>query len=213
MIRSCKTTVAFAAIATGFVLNISTANAGPYFGLSAGVSKADISKSTYDVLIQENISGSTLDDSDTALGAQIGYRWGKYIAAELGYVDLGEAWYRADVAGTTGRVSIRHVSSGPTLSVLGLLPITEKFDLYGKAGLFYSDLRIRVAAEDGNGQILASNEVKAHSKDAYAGIGAAWNISKKFAVRVEYQRFLDVGDSDRTGESDVDLITVGVLFQ
>lgn len=213
MIRPCKTTAAFAGIVAGLALNISAANAGPYFGLSAGVSKADISKSTYDVLLAEDISRSSLDDSDTALGAQIGYRWGKYVAAELGYVDLGEAWYRANVAGTTGSVSVRHVSSGPTLGILGLVPVSEKFDLYGKLGLFYSDVRIRVAGEDADGQILVSEEVKAHSKDAYAGIGAAWNINKKFALRVEYQRFLDVGDSHRTGESDVDLITVGVLFQ
>lgn len=177
------------------------------------MSKADIPKSTYDALLADDISRSSVDDSDTAFGVQVGYRWGKYIAAELGYVDLGEAWYRADIEGTTGRVTARHQSSGPTLGVLGLVPVNEKFDLYGRLGLFYSDVRVRLAGEDANGQILISEEVKAHSKDVYAGIGAAWNINEKFALRVEYQRFLDVGDDRRTGEADVDLITVGVLFQ
>ena len=34
---------------------------------------------------------STLDDSLSVWGVQLGYRWGKYFATEVGYAKLGEA--------------------------------------------------------------------------------------------------------------------------
>lgn len=32
-------------------------------------------------------------------------------------------------------------------------------------------------------------------------------------MRLEYQRFFDVGEDDETGETDVDLVTLGILFR
>jgi len=46
-----------------------------------------------------------------------------------------------------------------------------------------------------------------------AGIGAAWNINDGYALRVEVQRYFDVGDEDQTGENDVDMLTFGVVFR
>jgi len=69
----------------------SAAQASSYFGLSAGMSTLDVSTSDFDDALQGVPATSSLDDSGFAWSAQIGYRWGKYIAAELGYVDLGEA--------------------------------------------------------------------------------------------------------------------------
>ena len=40
---------------------------------------------------------STLEDSVSVWGVQLGYRWGKFFATELGYSKLGEASYRLPV--------------------------------------------------------------------------------------------------------------------
>jgi hypothetical protein len=37
-------------------------------------------------------------------------------------------------------------------------------------------------------------------------------LNPSYSVRVEYQKFLDVGD-DRTGERDIDRIDVAILFR
>jgi hypothetical protein len=43
-------------------------------------------------------------------------------------------------------------------------------------------------------------------------VGGAWNISDSYSLRLEYQRYLDLGDDD-TGEGDVDLIGLSHLFR
>jgi hypothetical protein len=44
------------------------------------------------------------------------------------------------------------------------------------------------------------------------GFGATYQINKQWGVRAEWERFNNLGDSD-TGESDVDLLSVGAVFR
>jgi hypothetical protein len=53
---------------------------------------------------------------------------------------------------------------------------------------------------------------KAGETEFFLGVGGAWNISNSYSLRLEYQRYLDLGDDD-TGEGDVDLIGLSVLFR
>lgn len=204
---------------------------GFYFGISGGAASFDLpSKAAFDETYVDSLDGlvpgvfvvgaeSSLDDSDQAWGVQVGYRWGSYVAAELGYVNFGEALYRADVLLSDGfvdapiEVSARVRSSGPTLAVLGILPLRERFDIHARAGVYFSDTRYRERFEDpltGEGDSI---ETDGSDKDLFAGLGAAWNINESYAVRLEYQRFFDVGDEDHTGEENIDLLSVGFLFR
>ena len=45
------------------------------------------------------------------------------------------------------------------------------------------------------------------------GLGASADIAKNFAVRVEWERFLNVGDKDTTGQSDIDLVSASLVFR
>lgn len=204
------------AVALGLASAGDAAAEGFYFGLSGGVSMPDLpSKGQFDQEILGGIDAkSSLDDSDTVWGAQVGYRWGSYVAAEVGYVDMGKSQYQANPTGTPLRASVRYLSSGATLAALGILPLGERFDLYARGGVYFADTRVRLKIADlDTGESLASAEEKASSKDLFAGIGAAWNVSPGFALRVEYQRYFDVGDNEKTGETDIDLLTLGVLFR
>ena len=49
--------------------------------------------------------------------------------------------------------------------------------------------------------------------DPMFGIGGSFNITEKIGVRVEYEKFLDVGDENVTGQSDVDLISASLVFR
>jgi OmpA-OmpF porin, OOP family len=206
---------------------------GFYFSVGGGLATLDLpSREEFDdALIPplvdafESIGGAVLDvrseleDSDTAWGLQVGYRFHRYIAAEIGYVNLGEGSYEAIVTVTDGvdtfpvESSVRFVSSGPTAAVLGMLPISERFELHGKAGLLFADSRVRERVRDIEfDENLFHNEIDAGDQEVFVGIGGAWNFADSYAVRLEYQRFLDVGD-DASGELDVDLISVSVLFR
>lgn len=241
---------------------------GFYFGVWGGSGEFDTaSQATLDGLILGNLANelatvpiqpltnlavdavypSDLDDSLTPWGAQVGFRFNKWVAVEVGYVDLGEFLYRQpgelsgdyaflcdleaclDQNGNPTIVirpldgeferSVQLTSTGVTASVLGMFPVTPRFDVHVRGGIYYADTRVtnRLRYIDGADQSdifnLRHRRQDASQTELLAGIGAAWNINQNFAVRVEYQKFFDVGDDDKAGESDVDLINIAVLFK
>lgn len=188
---------------------------------------------TDDVLHQFALAAtgnSKLDDSVSVWGAQIGYRFGKYLATEVGYAKLGEASYRLPivvtetVTDTTGASAsgdfaaeraVQFTSAGPTLSALGMLPIGQVLDLHVRAGIYLADTRVTNRIRDiefstGN---IGHRRVDASQTEIFGGIGGAWNINESFTLRVEYQKYLDVGDDEKTGESDIDVFNLSVLFR
>lgn len=229
LLASCATAVA---LCVGAASGAQAAEEGFYFGIAGGTASVDLSKSDLDGLYQSVLIAddydvlayeSTLDDSDTSWGLHIGYQLGAYFAAEIGYVDLGKAVYEADFAiedllppGGVGVGSVRTSfrSAGPTVAVLGLLPLGEKFDLHGRAGVLFARSRITEQGRDfDTGAVLASQEYRGNSKDVFVGLGGAWNINPNYTLRLDYQRYLDVGDDEDTIEADVDLLTLSILFR
>ncbi len=203
---------------------------GFYFGLNYGSATFDANKKDFDTGfltpftkgvqadgITVTSATSSLDDTDNGWSAVVGYRFNSYVAAEFGYLNLGEARYTANVAGTDGVFNYAYVpsarltSSGPTAALLGIFPFSA-FEVYGKAGVFFSKTKIRDKIESAT-EDTVSAEVKADSQDMFYGVGATWNFSENYSVRLEYQKYLNVGDNDHTGEGDVDFISVGVLFR
>jgi OmpA-OmpF porin, OOP family len=188
---------------------------GFYFGLSGGLAIPDLpSKRSFDAGLPGMAFTSSLDDTSEAWGVDVGYRWNRYIAMQVGYVDLGTTEYAADFTGTTERLSYRYTSSGPTLAVLGTMPLGQRLALHGRAGLFVSDTRVRVRLEDrASGDFLSFEGNASTARDLVAAVGATWNISESYSLRGEYARMFDVGDADQTGELDVDLLSFSVLFR
>jgi hypothetical protein len=45
------------------------------------------------------------------------------------------------------------------------------------------------------------------------GIGATWSATANLSLRAEYQRFFNVGDDTKSGEFDVDVLNLSVLFR
>jgi OOP family OmpA-OmpF porin len=216
---------------------------GFYLSAFGGAGTIDISKNDLDAAFLANMEGaaaslpiasevgesfSSLDDSSDVWGADVGYRFNKWVALEVGYINLGEAFYDAESsineAGVPTNVLIgiddhvRYSSHGPRISVLGMFAIGERFDIHARGGLYRADTRIREKAIATDPVTLEQEqffhaEEKASSNDFFVGAGATWNINSNISIRAEYQKFLDVGDEDHGGESDVDVFTFGVLFR
>jgi OmpA-OmpF porin, OOP family len=247
-------------LAIGCVLSAPAAFAeeykGFYFGVWGGAGSVDIpSKGDFDVAVAAALpieldrsayfddddllhtfalagsGNSSLDDSVSVWGAQLGYRWGKFFATELGYSKLGEASYRLPVVITetvtdlaTGPLAsgnfvaeraTQFTSAGPTISALGILPLGQYIDLHVRAGVYLADTRVtnRIRDVDFNTGNIYHRRVDASQTEIFGGIGGAWNINESFVLRVEYQKYLDVGDDKKTGESDIDVFNLSVLFK
>ncbi len=157
---------------------------------------------------------STVDDSDTGFGLGGGYQLNDHFAFEFVYVDLGSAGYRSAVTVTDGvdqaaaDVRLASTAHGPVVSALGILPIGERFSLFGRAGLSFMSAKgtARVAIE-GDSEHASQSSQKV---DPVFGVGAEFSMSRNFAIRVAWDRYLDVGTKDVAGDIDADLYTLGI---
>jgi opacity protein-like surface antigen len=199
---------------------------GWYAVVFGGQSKASgiVSQSTLDSAIGDAfasvgfavVSGSSsLDDTDTAFGATLGYKVTENFATELSYVDLGSPVDYQSTNTVTDGVSpfnattrAEATASGPVLSFLGILPIGERFDVYGRAGLALMDTEARVNVSV-NG-VSASDSASTRRSNAMYGIGGEFIVNKRFGIRAEWNRYAKIGSEDITGEGDIDMLNLAL---
>lgn len=160
---------------------------GFYAGLHIGQVKSDV----------DCAGASTCDDSDTAWRILGGYQFNKHLAAELGYTDGGEV----SLAGSGFSASIK--TKLWEVVAVGSWPFTPNFSAYGKLGMYRADTDL-----SGTG---VSSESESNTDLTY-GLGVRWDFTKNLGVRAEYQIYKDVGGGN-IGESDVDVISVGVIWK
>ncbi|SCZ67080.1 outer membrane beta-barrel protein [Thiohalomonas denitrificans] len=115
-----------------------------------------------------------------------GYQHNRWLGFQLGYAYLGE--YEAN----GGDVEV----DGFELAALGHYPITPTTSVFGKVGAFAWDTSV-----DGTGVPVSDDS----GTDATLGLGAEYSVTEQVGVRLEIERFMDVGDED------IDAISLGVV--
>jgi opacity protein-like surface antigen len=165
---------------------------------------------------------STLEKSSVTFGGVIGYQFIPEIALEASYTDLGKLRYHAKdvvVGGGLGQLNafadLDAKAKGPTLSVIGSLPLGPQWEVYLRAGIFFSKVTLdATAALSGSqgGSGASTDSQSANSVDPLAGAGIAWRPTRQVKIRAEYTRFSNVGDKDTTGEINIDTFNVGVTY-
>jgi OmpA-OmpF porin, OOP family len=141
--------------------------------------------------------GISVDDSDMGFKLGGGYMFNKNLGVEAAYVDLGKEKF------TAPGLSADAKANGIVVAALGVFPINEQFSVLGRLGIIDATVKI-----SGGGADDKSTDVK-----FTGGIGAAYNINKEFSVRLEYDFYSKLGDKDKTGESDVSMISLGVAYK
>ena len=167
-------------------------DSGWYVGGSIGQSKVDIDTTG-------TAPGTTVDDKDTSFRAFGGYQINKHFGVELGYAALGEA-----SGNEPGFGSFTVEAKAFDLVAVGTLPINDKFSVLGKIGLYKGDLD----ASDSTGASLSES-----STDLTYGIGVQYNFNKNLGIRAEWQQYKGMGNQDTIGESDVDVMSIGVIYR
>lgn len=147
------------------------------------------------------LAGTSFDDKDSAWKGFVGYQFQEPVALELSYVDFGQ------FVGSGVAASDVFDATGATLSVLGGVPFNRTFSLIGRAGVTRWDVD-DVYAVPGN-----SGAPSASGTSFSFGAGAQIDFTRLFGLRVEWERFRDVGEDDTTGESDVDLMSASLVFR
>lgn len=165
-------------------------------------------------LTTSNFSSDTSEDGFT-YGVLVGYQFLPYVAVEAAYVDLGDAEYkgRATVSDgvTSADMNAQYTteSSGPSLSVLGILPFMKTWEAYARVGVYFSsnDATARVAIDG----VADSASDSSNSTEFLWGAGIGYTRGN-YTTRLDFQQYTDVGDSS-TGEASIDRLTLVAIFR
>lgn len=183
---------------------VQAADTGFYIGGSFGQSKvSDFSSSDLNsILASEGITAtSTTDDKDTGWKAFAGYRIMKYLAVEGAYANLGEV--SANIISTApvaGTANVQVESEAWTISALGILPLNDKFSLFGRLGLNVWNID---ASASGTGSGGATYSDSDDGTGVVYGLGAAFHLTPNLNLRAEWERYDFDGD-------DLDFMSVGL---
>jgi OOP family OmpA-OmpF porin len=145
-------------------------------------------------------AGVPCDDKGTTWKIFGGYQFNTYLGYELGIVDLGDR---------TAFVSGLGVANAKfrifEMLLVGTLPVSQRLSLYGKAGIFQWD-----ADFDFPSGVAGSAD--ANGNDFTYGLGVKYDVTRNAALRLEWQRYDDVGDAATTGRFKADVFGVSALI-
>ena len=195
-----KTTLAATALGVG-LFAVSAAGVAQdgrfYAGGSLGQAELDGFCSDVDGILAS--VGGTLrscDEKDTAWKIFGGYRINPNFAVEGTYIDFGEVSARGASFGVP--FTARADATGLGVAAVGILPLAERFSLFGKLGLLRTEGD--VSASGAGGSVSDSeSEIGLH-----LGIGALFDVGQTFSIRAEWER---------DDENEIDMMSIGGQFR
>jgi OOP family OmpA-OmpF porin len=164
-----------AAIAVFLMLLALTANAqdnGPFIGASIGSAGLD-----------DDFDGLSIDDSGTAYRIVAGWRFNEHFALEGGYHNFGDFEQTFVVDGEELNVALS--ADGFTLGAVGNIPLSERFSLMGRAGMFFWD---------GNADINNVSQATPEDSNLFFGAGLNFQLSQKVQLTGDWTRY-DLADT------------------
>jgi len=190
---------------------VAAQDAGWYGGANLGRSGATIDDARINSSLLGSGFGSSVivdDDRSTGFKAFGGYQINKNFAVEGGYFDLGNFGYTATTvpAGTLdGRIKLR----GLNLDLVGTVPLSEKFSVFGRAGMNYAQARDSFS---GTGAVQVANPNPRKNDTNYKlGLGLQYALTESLAVRAEAERYRV---NDAIGNrGHIDLVSVGLIYR
>lgn len=157
-----------------------------------------------------------VDSGDTSWTIGAGYRFNRYLAAEVEFMDFGSTdvteYYSYDLGPVINLPPFSYSSSlsGPAVSVLGLLPLGKGFEIFLRAGALFADREITLAtagpADSGAATTFADTVW-------LGGIGVDWSFAGDWAVRVEYELSGDLEPTQLMGETSAELISLRLRYE
>jgi OOP family OmpA-OmpF porin len=184
---------------------------GWYSGLSAGRSQFGIRDSLLPAT-GASLSSLSRDESKTGYKLYGGYQFNRNLTLEGGYADFGRFEAQRDmVAPVTGAMTGNISASGFYLGAVGIVPLPNRFSLFGKLGTAYTTSTGFISS---SGTVLplltpADLSLKRSEWNSKYGLGANYEMSNKMGLRFEYERINSFGDG-RLGEGNVGMWSLGL---
>lgn len=182
-----------------------------YMGANVGKSTAKIDDPRIiSGLMSQGVTSVTISDNDRDNGYKLfgGYQFNNNFAVEAGAFDLGSFGFKANTQpqGTfTGNASMR----GLNLDLVGTLPISERFSVFGRIGAAYTETKDTFT---GTGLVSVPTPYpSAREVNPKIGLGLQYAFTKALAMRAEVERHR-VNDAIGN-KGDIDLVSVGLVYR
>ena len=139
-----------------------------------------------------------------------------YAAVELAYADLGSLDEHQPSRVITSifspPITIPEVHSelkttAPTISALGIVPLTEAWDVFLRLGWYFADQRVSIRSPS-----FPAERTTYGTDGMLFGAGTQYSFGEHWSIRLDFQRFDDVGENNGHGGADIDVLSLGVLF-
>jgi len=184
---------------------------GPYIGGNVGQTKADFDNDSINRTLTGQglrINSITEDNRDTGYKVFGGYQFNRNIALEGGYFDLGRFNYgfnTTPIGSFSGSTRIR----GLNLDLVGTLPLSDQFSLFGRVGAAYAQTKANFASTGA----VASNRSDPRRKDTNlkVGVGMQYAITEALSLRAELERYR-ISDPVRN-RGHVDMASLGLVYR
>jgi len=169
-----------AVAAPAFAADAPAADSGFYMGANVGFTRTSAIS---------GYTGTTNGDPSKATGGLFsllaGYQVNKYFAGEIQYAYLGKAEYAS-----TAQPSANTKTNSFGLNAVGMLPVSDSFGFYGKAGLALNTSSVSGFATGYDGQTRFMPTI---------GLGMQWNVIPTVGLRMGWDRYdANIKDSAST---------------
>src|ERR1700733_1810436 len=208
-----KTSAALSVLALAVLANApaSAQNSGWYVGGNGGLSAAKIDDQRIATdLLDGGFTTSAIKNDERTGGFKLygGYRFDRYFALEGGYFNLGRFGFTADTL-PAGALLGSARFQGMNFDAVPMLPITDRFFLFGRIGANYAWARDRFSGE-GAVNVMDPSASKSGGNYKY-GFGIEYDLTEHFGTRLEAERYrVDDAVGNRGG---IDLVSLGVLYR
>ncbi|UGA39568.1 outer membrane beta-barrel protein [Chromobacterium haemolyticum] len=181
-------------------LSAHAADPGFYVFGNTGYNFSKLESGNRNIILKDAKAAGTVWE----LGA--GYRFNQYLATELSYADFGKSKANGSIApsvpvfgGSRGDVSV--ATKAERIAVLGILPVTQDLEVFGKASLNNVHTKLKID-QVGN---KTFNDTRLG-----LGFGAQYQLHKNLSLRGEYE-YIAGNDFQMAGQSLIKTSGTSVL--
>ncbi len=177
----------------------------------SGISANDLSN---DLGLPINTFSGSSKDTGIAGRGFVGYQFNPYFAVESGYTLFSNMTTRAN--GSFGPFSISESGKVSTQAIdllgKGILPLSNGFSLYGKAGAAYLISKATANVTTSGFGLSSSGSASQTNSKLYPafGAGVSYDITPNVVTDISYNRIQKVGSSDAVGSTD--FIGLGLAY-
>lgn len=184
---------------------------GWYIGGNVGRTRSDFDNNNINNSLAGQgfrVNSSTEQKNDTGYKLFGGYQLNRNFAIEGGYFDLGKLNYNLTTI-PAGSFSGENRVRGLNLDLVGIVPLGDRFSVFGRVGAAYSQNRSSFSRTS---NIAFGNfDSRKNDTNVKVGLGVEYAFTPALSVRGEIERYR-VSDPVRN-RGNIDMASIGLVYR